>query len=265
MTENKKRRIAISALIVLMLAGGIYGAVTVTTGPYTGCVTTASSAKMANGTFYNMQSGLSPSNPCRINDIQISLYEKTYIDKALAYLQYQINSLSSRVTNLENQNTYVAGDYAGVYENFTPSSNTMKTIATYQFYLPEDSYVYYQSSGSIETDKGIWVAMGMDGNPCPGGCYVDKLRGLPAGPYVGFEMSDAGSASVLTKGYHTIYFDAGWSPSTYANWLNLQFNVISARKTLSGTTTINTGGFSTTSKEKIPKAIYKDGKITIEK
>lgn len=106
----------ISILIISMLAAGAISAVS---GPYTGCVTTKVGKFVPNGIFYNFQPGTTPISTCNSGDYQISVYEKTFIDNAISNLQTQINSLTTRVSNLENNQsqTYIFGKTNDTWTN----------------------------------------------------------------------------------------------------------------------------------------------------
>lgn len=304
MNRNKNRINSIKMLsilaILILTIGTAYAATTIESAiqslqndKYTGCVATYDSSIAKKGTLYYVKQGSYPSSGCKTNDYQINIYDRVYINRIITTINGKLNDLYTktgsisnqiqdiynRITNLEdNQNQYenhIAGDYRGFY--FTPTQ-PMQTVATYTFYLPEDSYIYTQTSGSVSNlNQPMYIALGIDDRPCGDyWCYVDKFRQLPnLLQYAGYEISNAG---YLTAGYHTLYLDAGWSFSTESAYLTIHPTIITSKQTLDTYIgTLSTGGITNklptnltknrNSYKNGPKVIYnpKDKKITIEK
>lgn len=151
----------------------------------------------------------------------------------------QIALLSNRLSNIENNQSqiYIFGNRQVCCKSIGNGWNNWSEITNYTFYLPVDSYVYVESSGSIENfyDYAA-IDLGVDSN-----AYGDTTNYRGYGEYPvgssytrqsGFQVSDVYH---LTKGYHTIYLDgwAGyvWSGITSQTYVSgISFNVITDQK-----------------------------------
>ncbi len=159
---NSKVKIAIPVILGLLL---ISTAISAATGPYTGCLATKVGKFTPNGIFYNFQLGTTPISTCN-SDLQISVYDKSYIDNVINILQIQINSIINRISNLEND------PYPKLYSipynvtRFNVDSGDNQ-FATLTFTLPKDAIVQIQTDGMLIDWRGYAaVNFDVDTNNC---------------------------------------------------------------------------------------------------
>lgn len=203
----KYRYKILSVLLIILLIGSAYAAVQ-SSYTYTGCLATSVTKIASKGTFYNMQSGNKPTSACQTGDYQISLYDKVQVDSLINIVTNQINSLATRISNLESD------PYPKLYTmkyNFTSFNvnNGNSPLASLTFTLPRDAIVQIQTDGMFINWLG-YSAIGFDvfdanGNQdCLDWCqmvfYGDgKYDG--SGQWTGFEQSKAGN---LKAGTYTV-------------------------------------------------------------
>jgi hypothetical protein len=203
----KYRYKILSVLLILTMIGSVYAAVQ-TSQLYTGCVAASNSKGITIGTVYNVKAGTSPISTCKTGDYQASLYDKIQIDSLISSITNQINSLATRISNLESD------PYPKLYTNrynFTSFNvnNGNSQLASLTFTLPRDAIVQIQTDGMFINWLG-YSAIGFDvfdtnGNQdCLDWCqmvfYGDgKYDG--SGQWTGFEQSKAGN---LKAGTYTV-------------------------------------------------------------
>lgn len=168
------------------------------------------------GTFYNVKAGTSPISTCKTGDYQTSLYDKIQIDSLISSVTNQINSLATRVTNLENN------PYPATYTMYDPNYYTINGSGTvggnnvyyytqvenYQFYLPKPTYVNIEVSGQYDGIIGgnefdlVATIDSPTGYACNVQCFGRQYSfNSSFWPWTGFQM--AGS-KYLSAGYHSI-------------------------------------------------------------
>jgi len=242
----------LSVLSILILTGSVYAAVQ-SSYTYTGCLaanTPLQISSLDKGTFYNIQPGSQPISTCKPGDYMVSLYDKVQLDSLINTITNQINSLTGRATNLENNQRYIQGSFQIVSNQAI--DNYMKTINTIVFDVPGDSNVYVEVSGWVfGSSNPFYMAMDVDQEPCgPSWCWTKDMRFINPQSTTNLQRSEVYR---LSKGSHTIYLDAGWGPAQNI-FATINYNIVASAvdpKTTISISSANTNGITT----------MKDGKI----
>jgi hypothetical protein len=207
----------LSVLFILILTGSVYAAVQ-SSYTYTGCLaanTPLQISSLDKGTFYNIQPGSQPISACKTGDYLVSLYDQVQVDSLINTITNQINSLTTRISNLEND-PYPAV-YAAPYKvTGLPTNNQIYELNSLTFVLPKDAYCIIQEDGMMISYLGYaYTNLIIDNNGGQGAWYGDgKYDG--SGEWTGFEKADV---QYLTAGAHTVRVDGltyGGNPEAFA-------------------------------------------------
>lgn len=141
----------LSVLSILILIGTVYAA-TQSSYTYTGCLAANTTLQISNldkGTFYNVQPGGQPISACKPGDYLISLYDQVQIDSLMNAITNQINSLTTRISALENNPYPRTFNKATTYTGIT-TPNQWTELTEYTFYLPINADVQIEGYGSLD-------------------------------------------------------------------------------------------------------------------